>query len=135
MMKRQNLNSIFIALLGTKAPTKEVLTDAQQITDRLIALRNDRQRNILMRFFKTGVVEYGEGDEFLGIKVPVIRGGVKMVDKNLPLAETEQLLLSPWHEVTDGCFVRWESTSVWISYATSSINMPSRCQEPCSAMP
>ena len=121
--------------MDTKISNNEVLTDACLITDRLIALHNDRQRNILMRFFKTGVAEYGEGDEFLGIKVPVICGVVKMVDKNLPLAETEQLLLSPWHEVSDGCFVRWESTSVWISYATSSINMPSRCQEPCSAMP
>ena len=85
--------------MDTKISNNEVLTDACLITDRLIALRNDRQRDILMRFFKTGAGEYGEGDEFLGIKVPVTRSVVKIVDKNLPLAETEQLLLSPWHEV------------------------------------
>ena len=85
--------------MDTKISNNEVLTDACLITDRLLALRNDRQRDILMRFFKTGVGEYGEGDEFLGIKVPVTRGVVKMVDKSLPLAETEQLLLSPWHEL------------------------------------
>lgn len=51
----------------------EVLKDAPQITDRLLALRNDAQRDILMRFFKTGAGEYGEGDKFLGIKVPVTR--------------------------------------------------------------
>lgn len=77
----------------------EVLKDARQITDRLLALRNDAQRDILMRFFKTGAGEYGEGDKFLGIKVPVTRSVVRMVDKNLPLSETERLLLSPWHEV------------------------------------
>lgn len=77
----------------------EVLKDAPQITDRLLALRNDAQRDILMRFFKTGTGEYGEGDKFLGIKVPVTRSVVRMVDKDLPLSETERLLLSPWHEV------------------------------------
>lgn len=85
--------------MSIKTPSNEVLKDAQQITDRLLALRNDCQCDILMRFFKTGAGEYGEGDEFLGIKVPVTRGVVKIVDKNLPIAEIEQLLLSPWHEV------------------------------------
>ena len=45
------------------------------------------------------------------------------------------LRMTSCRKLSDGCFVRWESTSVWIFYATSSINMPSRCQEPCSAMP
>ena len=87
--------------MSIKTPSNEVLKDAQQITDRLLALRNDCQCDILMRFFKTGAGEYGEGDEFLGIKVPVTRGVVKIVDKNLPIAEIEQLLLSPWHEVRE----------------------------------
>ena len=43
---------------------------AKEITDKLLSLRDDRQRVVLMRFFKTGPGEYGEGDEFLGIKVP-----------------------------------------------------------------
>lgn len=85
--------------MNAKNANNEVLKDAGQIAERLRALRNDSQRGILMRFFKTGPGEYGEGDEFLGIKVPVTRSVVKQVDKRLPLTETEQLLLSPWHEV------------------------------------
>ena len=72
---------------------------AKEITDKLLSLRDDRQRAVLMRFFKTGPGEYGEGDEFLGIKVPTTRQVVRLADKDFPLSETELLLNSPWHEV------------------------------------
>ena len=49
------------------------------------------------RFFKTGKGEYGEGDRFLGIRVPVIRKQAKQF-KALPLGETRRLLRSPYHE-------------------------------------
>ncbi|MBO4827733.1 MAG: DNA alkylation repair protein [Prevotella sp.] len=61
--------------------------------------RDDAQRRILMRFFKTGPGEYGEGDEFLGLKVPQTREVVKVVWKDLPLDEVPQLLTNRWHEV------------------------------------
>ena len=63
------------------------------------SLQNDKQRRILMRFFKTGPGEYGEGDEFLGLKVPQIREVVKSVWKDFPLSEIPELLMSRWHEV------------------------------------
>ena len=63
------------------------------------SLRNDEQRGALMRFFKTGPGEYGEGDEFLGLKVPQTREVVKCAWKDLPLAEVPALLESRWHEV------------------------------------
>lgn len=50
-----------------------------------------------LRFFKTGAGEYGEGDRFLGIRVPVIRN-IAGEFKGLPLNETEKLLASPYHE-------------------------------------
>ena len=51
----------------------------------LESLRNEKQRSVLMRFFKTGPGQYGEGDEFLGLKVPQTREVVKAVAKDFPL--------------------------------------------------
>jgi 3-methyladenine DNA glycosylase AlkD len=50
-----------------------------------------------MRFFKTGAGEYGEGDQFLGLTMPQIRGIVRDCG-DLTLADVESLLESPWHE-------------------------------------
>lgn len=49
------------------------------------------------RFFKTGTGEYGEGDRFLGIRVPVIRKLVSRY-KHLNLETTAAILSSPYHE-------------------------------------
>lgn len=52
---------------------------------------------ILQQFFKTGKGEYGEGDQFLGITVPVQRTFAKSIlDSSFELIE--ELLASPWHE-------------------------------------
>ena len=50
-----------------------------------------------LRFFRTGPGEYGEGDEFLGLKVPQIRKLAREF-RALPLKEVEGLLKSKWHE-------------------------------------
>lgn len=49
------------------------------------------------RFFKTGPGEYGEGDHFLGIRVPKIRE-VARYFKELSLSDAERLLHSKFHE-------------------------------------
>ncbi len=49
------------------------------------------------RFFKTGPGEYGEGDRFLGIRVPVLRQQARKFG-DLPLAQVRASLHSPWHE-------------------------------------
>lgn len=72
---------------------------AKEIIDYMESLRNEEQRRVLMGFFKTGPGEYGEGDEFLGLKVPQTREVVKAVAKDFPLSEVPELLMSKWHEV------------------------------------
>ncbi len=75
------------------------MTTAKEIIHYMESLKNEKQRQVLMRFFKTGAGEYGEGDEFLGLKVPQTREVVKVVAKDLPLGEVPALLMSRWHEV------------------------------------
>ncbi len=50
-----------------------------------------------LRFFKTGPGQYGEGDRFMGIRVPVVRQ-VAREARDLPLDQVVQLLRSEWHE-------------------------------------
>ncbi|MBR0048848.1 MAG: DNA alkylation repair protein [Prevotella sp.] len=54
------------------------------------SLRNEEQRENLMRFFKTAPGEYGYGDEFLGLKVPVTREVVNSVAQDFALSEEER---------------------------------------------
>ncbi len=72
---------------------------AKETIEYMESLRNEEQRQILMGFFKTGPGEYGEGDEFLGLKVPQTREVVKDVARDMPLGEVPQLLMNRWHEV------------------------------------
>ena len=71
---------------------------AKEIISYMESLRDEEQRQGLMRFFKTGEGEYGEGDEFLGLKVPQTRAVVKLVT-DLPLSEIPELLANRYHEV------------------------------------
>ena len=72
---------------------------AKEVIEYMVSLQNEKQRQILMRFFKTGPGEYGEGDEFLGLKVPQTREVVKAAGLGFPLDEVPELLMNRWHEV------------------------------------
>jgi 3-methyladenine DNA glycosylase AlkD len=58
---------------------------------------NLEQAKLLQRFFKTGPGEYGEGDIFLGLKVPALRS-IARQHLELTLNELQQLIISPVHE-------------------------------------
>jgi len=70
---------------------------ARDVQRRLKNLGNPEHAAISQGFFKTGPGEYGEGDIFIGIRVPVLRKLVKEF-KDLPPREAEILLRSPIHE-------------------------------------
>ena len=75
------------------------MNTAKDIITYMESLRDDRQRENLMRFFKTAPGQYGYGDEFLGLKVPQTREIVVAAAKDFPLSEVPELLMSQWHEV------------------------------------
>jgi 3-methyladenine DNA glycosylase AlkD len=70
---------------------------AQEIHNILVSLGDTAIAEHSRRFFKTGKGEYGEGDVFLGIRVPVLRKQVRRY-RDIPLEETLLLLKSPFHE-------------------------------------
>jgi 3-methyladenine DNA glycosylase AlkD len=63
----------------------------------LAALADPGRAANLQRYFKTGPGQYGEGDRFRGLRVPVVRQIARKY-RRLSLAETEQLLHSAFHE-------------------------------------
>ena len=72
--------------------------NSQEIHNVLEALGDPAIAAHSQRFFKTGPGEYGEGDRFLGIRIPVIRAQVRRY-RDLSMGETLRLLVSPYHEV------------------------------------
>jgi len=62
----------------------------QELGDREIATHSQR-------FFKTGKGEYGEGDKFIGIRVPILRKCVTEY-RNISTEDTLRLLKSLFHE-------------------------------------
>ena len=70
-----------------------------QLLSRMQRLADPSQVAGLSRFFKTGPGQYGEGDKFLGIKVPGTRQAVKECWKELTMEDLEECISSEYHEV------------------------------------
>ncbi len=69
----------------------------KEIQEELARLADAQHAALLQRFFKTGPGEYGEGDRFRGIRVPVLRKLARKY-RQLPLAAAADLLRSAFHE-------------------------------------
>jgi 3-methyladenine DNA glycosylase AlkD len=66
----------------------------------LTALRTSAEPTrvaVLQGFFKTGPGQYGEGDRFIGVRLPVLRVLVRQF-QDAGIGEIEKLLASPIHE-------------------------------------
>ncbi|MFA5072961.1 MAG: DNA alkylation repair protein [Nitrospirota bacterium] len=68
----------------------------QLVQSKLKKLANKEKAKILQGFFKTGPGQYGEGDVFLGITVPVLRKLSK--EHDISLEQILVLLSSSFHE-------------------------------------
>lgn len=68
-----------------------------EVHRRLVALADPKRAEGASRYFKTGPGEYGEGDKFLGIRVPELRAVVRDY-ATLAMPTVVKLLKSPWHE-------------------------------------
>ncbi len=83
---------------NSKAERSEILSQQAKVIIKEIKQNTKRDKSeLLSRFFKTGPGQYGEGDKFLGITVPVSR---KIAQKysNISLPEISKLLKNEYHE-------------------------------------
>ena len=69
------------------------------LIEEMLSLADPSQVEGLSRFFKTGPGQYGEGDKFLGIKVPVTREAVKKHWSEIGFDGLEECLGSEYHEI------------------------------------
>ena len=81
------------------------MNSSKEVIDALNSRASKKYEEVFIRFFKTGPGEYGEGDRFLGIRVPQIREVTKDAQE-LTLTEIQTLINSPLHEVREcGFFI------------------------------
>lgn len=69
-----------------------------KIIKEIISHQNNEKSKILARFFKTGKGEYGEGDLFLGITVPISRT-LAIKHSGIDLKVIEKLIKNKYHEI------------------------------------
>lgn len=70
----------------------------KEIQEALAVLAIPEKAELFPKYFKTGKGEYGEGDLFLGVKVPDQRSVAKAFFATITLQEVSELLSSKYHE-------------------------------------
>jgi 3-methyladenine DNA glycosylase AlkD len=77
------------------------IVTAAQFLKRLQLLQSQEELEKIQRYFKSGKGEYGEGDEFLGVRMGHLFDLAKEF-MEMPVAEIEKLMDSPIHEARAG---------------------------------
>jgi 3-methyladenine DNA glycosylase AlkD len=83
---------------------------AERFVERLKTYQSDEELRKIQRYFKSGEGEYGEGDQFMGVRM----GQVFELSKEfveMPVEEIEKLLESPIHEVRAGAVSIMDKTA------------------------
>lgn len=70
-----------------------------KLYNEILARQDAEQAVNLSRFFKTGKGQYGEGDKFLGIKVPTTRDVVQQCWQETSFEDLETCICSEYHEI------------------------------------
>lgn len=79
---------------------------AEAFRAELATFASPKHAAILQRFFKTAPGQYGEGDRFIGLKVPQIRSVARRFGQMTP-QEASLLVTSPIHEERLGGLMVW----------------------------
>lgn len=74
---------------------------AKQFVDRLKTYQSADELKKIQRYFKSGEGQYGEGDQFMGVKMGQLFA-LAIEFNGMPVNEIEKLLESPVHEVRAG---------------------------------
>src|SRR5262249_49087538 len=80
---------------------KPTVVSAKRFIERLKACRSPEELKKIQRYFKSGEGQYGEGDEFMGVRMGQVFALAKEFIE-MPPDEIEKLLESPIHEVRAG---------------------------------
>lgn len=85
---------------------------AAEFVKKLNTYRSAEELKKIQRYFKSGEGEYGEGDEFIGVRMGQVFALAKEFIE-MPPGEIEKLLESPIHEVRVGAvsIMDWQARS------------------------
>jgi 3-methyladenine DNA glycosylase AlkD len=86
-----------MALRSKTVKKAKAPTTLKALRKELYGLANPADAKFLQGFFKTGPGQYGEGDKFLGLRVPALRRLARNYAE-LSRDDVLKMLASPWHE-------------------------------------
>ncbi len=74
---------------------------AAAFIEKLLSYQSDEELKKIQRYFKSDTGQYGEGDQFMGVKIGLVFQTTKEFIE-MPIAEIEKMLENPIHEIRTG---------------------------------